>query len=344
MSKIYKKYGAEKGREFWKATVDAIDLIENIVNEYGIDCDWSRVGHVALASNQSHVSELESYANWVEKEFGHKKRIILRDQIKDEIGSDHYYGAISDETSGGIYPAKYVFGLARAVGHLGVLLFENTNVESMEKKKSGFRVVTSRGDLAAKEVVMATNGYTDRTLPKLKTKVIPVGSYIIVTEPLSNELKAELSPKRRMYYDSKWFINYFRLTPDGRMLWDGRNDLSVDLDLEESSRMLSKQLNTVFPQLEGVPITHSWSGQLGVTFDLMPHIGKVNGVWYANGYSGHGLSIATYLGTEVGLLISGKKERSPFQEISHQTMFFYRNRPWFLPIVCRYYRFLDWLP
>lgn len=344
MSKIYKKYGAEKGREFWKASVDAIDLLENIVNEYGIDCDWSRVGHVALASNQSHVSELESYANWVEKEFGHKKRIILRDQIKDEIGSDHYYGAISDETSGGIYPAKYVFGLARAVGNLGALLFENTNVESMEKKKSGFRVVTSRGDLAAKEVVMATNGYTDRTLPKLKTKVIPVGSYIIVTEPLSNELKAELSPKRRMYYDSKWFINYFRLTPDGRMLWDGRNDLSVDLDLEESSRMLSKQLNTVFPQLEGVPITHSWSGQLGVTFDLMPHIGKVNGVWYANGYSGHGLSIATYLGTEVGLLISGKKERSPFQEISHQTMFFYRNRPWFLPIVCRYYRFLDWLP
>ena len=147
-----------------------------------------------------------------------------------------------------------------------------------------------------------------------------------------------------MYYDSKWFINYFRLTPDGRMLWGGRNDLSVDLDLEESSRMLSKQLNTVFPQLEGVPITHSWSGQLGVTFDLMPHIGKVNGVWYANSYSGHGLSIATYLGTEVGLLISGKKERSPFQEISHQTMFFYRNRPWFLPILCRYYRFLDWLP
>ena len=188
MSKIYKKYGAEKGREFWKASVDAIDLLENIVNEYGIDCDWSRVGHVALASNQSHVSELESYANWVEKEFGHKKRIILRDQIKDEIGSDHYYGAISDETSGGIYPAKYVFGLARAVGNLGALLFENTNVESMEKKENGFRVVTSRGDLAAKEVVMATNGYTDRTLPKLKTKVIPVGSYIIVTEPLSNEL------------------------------------------------------------------------------------------------------------------------------------------------------------
>ena len=343
MSNIYKKYGAEIGREFWKASVDAIDLIENIVNENNIDCDWARVGHVALASKKSHVTELESYANWIGKEFGHKKRIISRDQIKDEIGSEYYYGAISDEISAGIHPAKYVFGLVRAVGNLGVSLFEKTNVESIENKVPGFHVITSRGDLKAKEVVMATNGYTDSTLPGLKPKVISVGSYIIVTEPLSKDLQDELSPKRRMYYDSKWFINYFRLTPDGRMLWGGRNDLSVDLDLKESSIILGKEMRTVFPQLEGVPITHSWSGQLGVTFDLMPHIGKVNNVWYGNGYSGHGLSIATYLGTELGLLISGQKERSPFQEITHQTMFFYRNKPWFLPMASRYYRLLDWL-
>ncbi len=107
--------------------------------------------------------------------------------------------------------------------------------------------------------------------------------------------------------------------------------------------ILGQQLTAVFPQLEGVPLTHSWSGQLGVTFDLMPHIGRVDGVWYANGYSGHGLSIATYLGTELGLLISGEKERSPFEEIPHQTMFFYHNRPWFLPFAARYYRLLDWL-
>ena len=192
-------------------------------------------------------------------------------------------------------------------------------------------------------MVMATNGYTDRTIPELKPKVIPIGSYIIVTEPLPHELQDELSPKRRMYYDTKRFINYFRLTPDGRMLWGGRNNLSVNLDLEESSRILGQQLTAVFPQLEGVPLTHSWSGKLGVTFDLMPHIGRVDGVWYANGYSGHGLSIATYLGTELGLLISGEKDRSPFEEIPHQTMFFYRNRPWFLPFAARYYRLLDWL-
>ncbi len=343
LSKIYKKYGPEKGREFWQASVDAIDLLEDIVREHAIDCDWSRSGHVALAAKESHLSDLESYADWIKSEFGHPMTKIPRGEIREEIGSDRFFGGISDEISGGIQPAKYVFGLSRAVSELGVKLFEGSGVESVHREGSRFRVITGQGEVAADEVIIATNGYTDRTLPRLKPKVIPVGSYIIVTEPLSLELQDELSPKRRMYYDSKRFINYFRLTPDGRMLWGGRNDLSVDLDLEESSAILQAQLTAVFPQLEGVPLTHSWSGRLGVTFDLMPHIGKVDGVWYANGYSGHGLSIATYLGTELGLLISGQKERSPFAEIPHQTILFYRNRPWFLPFASRYYRLLDWI-
>ena len=188
------------------------------------------------------------------------------------------------------------------------------------------------------------SGYTDKLVPQLKRRVIPVGSYIIATEPLAKELQDKLSPKKRMFYDLKWFINYYRLTPDGRMLWGGRNDLSIDLDLEESARLLSNQLTEVFPELQNVPITHTWSGRLGVTFDLMPHIGEIDGIYYANGYSGHGLSIATYLGTELGLLLTGEKKTSPFAEIVHQTMFFYRDKSWFLPIVSRYYRFLDWLP
>ena len=146
-----------------------------------------------------------------------------------------------------------------------------------------------------------------------------------------------------MFYDSKWFINYFRLTPDGRMLWGGRNNLSTDLDLEESASILSRQVSTVFPDLEKTTFTHTWTGKLGITFDLMPHIGDVNGIHYTFGYGGHGLSIATYLGTEIGLLLSGQKKRSPFEEISHQTMFFYRKDPWFLPFAAKYYRFLDWV-
>jgi glycine/D-amino acid oxidase-like deaminating enzyme len=341
--KIHKKYGMDYAREFWRSSVDAIDLLEQIIIEENIDCDWSRKGHIALACKQSHYDELPEYAAWIKKEMGHEKTIVPREEIRSEIGTDAYFGGLSDESSGGLQPAKYVNGLARAVADLGVKLCEDTRVEKINRNGSGHELITSKGDMKAQEVIIATNGYTDMLVPELKPKVFPVGSYIIVTEPLPQDLKDILSPKRRMFYDSKWFINYFRLTPDGRMLWGGRNDLSTDLDLNESAENLSQQVYKVFPELNDYEFTHTWTGKLGITFDLMPHIGNINGIHYAFGYGGHGLSIATYLGTELGLLISGEKDRSPYKEISHQTMFFYREKPWFLPFAASYYRFLDWI-
>ena len=344
IQKIYKMYGSKLAHEFWKASVDAIDLIEEIVNEHSIDCDWQRNGHASLATKPSHAPRLKQYGSWLEKKFGHVQNYIPGNQIRDEIGSDAYHGALTDEISGGLHASKYVYGLATTVSNLGVQLCEQTDVLEIEKNDSNyFRLITSKGDVRAKKVIIATNGYTDRLVPRLKPLIFPVGSYIVVTEPLSEDLQNIISPKKRMYYDSKWFLNYFRLTPDGRMLWGGRNDLSTDLDLDDSAKRLTKELYSILPDLRDIPITHTWTGKLGITFDLMPHIGEKNGIYYAFGYGGHGLSIATYLGTEIGLLLSGKKDRSPFMEISHQTMFFYRNRPWFIPFAARYFRFLDWV-
>ena len=344
IQKIYKMYGSKLAHEFWKASVDAIDLIEEIVDEHSIDCDWQRNGHASLATKPSHAPRLKQYGSWLEKKFGHVQNYIPKNQIRDEIGSDAYHGALTDEISGGLHASKYVYGLATTVSNLGVQLCEQTDVLDIEKNDSNyFRLITSAGDVRAKKVIVATNGYTDRLVPALKPLIFPVGSYIVVTEPLSEDLQKIISPKKRMYYDSKWFLNYFRLTPDGRMLWGGRNDLSTDLDLDDSAKRLTRELYSILPDLRDIPITHTWTGKLGITFDLMPHIGEKNGIYYAFGYGGHGLSIATYLGTEIGLLLSGKKDRSPFMEISHQTMFFYRNRPWFIPFAARYFRFLDWV-
>ena len=344
IQKIYKMYGSKLAHEFWKASVDAIDLIEEIVDEHSIDCDWQRNGHASLATKPSHAPRLKQYGSWLEKKFGHVQNYIPGNQIRDEIGSDAYHGALTDEISGGLHASKYVYGLATTVSNLGVQLCEQTDVLDIEKNDSNyFRLITSKGDVRAKKVIIATNGYTDRLVPRLKPLIFPVGSYIVVTEPLSEDLQNIISPKKRMYYDSKWFLNYFRLTPDGRMLWGGRNDLSTDLDLDDSAKRLTRELYSILPDLRDIPITHTWTGKLGITFDLMPHIGEKNGIYYAFGYGGHGLSIATYLGTEIGLLLSGKKDRSPFMEISHQTMFFYRNRPWFIPFAARYFRFLDWV-
>jgi glycine/D-amino acid oxidase-like deaminating enzyme len=340
---IFQRYGQDLGRTFWQASLDAIDLIGEIVADENLACNFLRKGHVVLAYKPSHFERMQEKAAWFKQELDYTMRLVPPAELQAEIGSQAYYGGMVDEWSSGLHPARYVFGLAQVAARYGTYLCENAAVSRIEKHAYGFNVHTGQGVVAAKEVLVATNGYTDTLVPGLKPRIFPVGSYIIVTEPLPLELQKKLSPKGRMFYDSKWFLNYFRLTPDGRMLFGGRNNLSTNQDLVESARRLRQQMVRVFPELHDVPITHSWTGQLGLTFDLMPHIGRLNGIHYALGYSGHGVSIATYVGTEVGLLLAGKKTSSPFAQISHQTMFFYRRDPWFLPFAALYYRFLDWM-
>lgn len=339
---IWQKYGRDYAHKFWQASLDAIDLIDQIVREEEIACDWQRNGHTALAAKASHFDYYRTLQKWLKEEFGHETTLVPKTELHREIGSTIYFGGLADSYSGGLQPAKYVFGLATAVARLGVHLCPQTAVTRIEKLPTCFIVHTGQGSLKAKDVLIATNGYTDRLVPQLKSKIFPVGSYIIVTEPLSAELQQKLSPKRRMFYTSLNFLHYFRLTPDGRLLWGGRNNLSTGLDLNDSARRLKETLHRAFPELKEIPITHSWTGKLGLTFDLMPHIGRVDGIHYAFGYGGHGLSIATYVGTEAGRLIAGQISSSPFMEIPEDTRFFYHNNPWFLPFAAHYYRFKDW--
>jgi glycine/D-amino acid oxidase-like deaminating enzyme len=206
---------------------------------------------------------------------------------------------------------------------------------------SDFRLTTNQGQLKAAELLLATNGYTGPLSPEVQRLVFPVGSYMITTAPLSPALQAELSPKNRVMYSTKWFLNYFRLTPDGRMSMGGRNNLSPDLDLTESAHNLYETMVHIFPQLAGQAVTHSWTGRLGLTFDLAPRLGRVNGIYYALGYGGHGVALSGYLGQEAAKLITGQIQRSPFSDIPQPTRFYYRGRAWFLPLAALYYRFLD---
>jgi glycine/D-amino acid oxidase-like deaminating enzyme len=337
------RYGKKLGHAFWQASLDAIDLVEEIVTEEDIDCDFRRSGHVGLAYKASHFEEMKKKAAYYRDELGHELRVVGPSELGEEIGSQSYYGGLVDEYSAGVHPAKYVLGLGAAIARQGACLCERTDVGQIRRTSKGFELETSQGSLSAGEVLIATNGYTDMLVSELKPRTFPVGSYIIVTEPLSNGLLEKLSPKGRMYYDSKNFLNYFRVTPDGRMLFGGRNNLSTDLDLEKSAGLLRRRMVEVFPELGEAPVTHSWTGKLGLTFDLMPHIGRIDGLHYALGYCGHGVSIASYVGTEAGMLLAGHKTSSPFAEISHPTHFFYRRSTWFLPLAAWYYRFLDWV-
>jgi len=340
---VFQKYGREYGLAFWRASLDALALIRELVEQEGIECDWTQNGDLALAFKPSHFESMRAKAAWHAENLDHHIEIIPPGGLRAVIGSDTYFGGLVDAHGAGLHPAKLVFGLARVAAGYGAALCEEAGVFEIQTEAKGFSLQTARGTLKAREVLVATNGYTDRLVRKLKPRVFAGGSYSIVTAPLSEDLQREISPKGYMLWNSKWFLNYFRLTPDGRMLWGGRNNLSTTLDLAESARLLRSGMVTVFPQLAEVPITHTWSGQLGLTFDLMPHIGRVSGVHYACGYGGHGLHTALYLGREVARLLTGEISSSPFMEIPHQTYFFYRNEPWFLPLAAGYYRVRDWL-
>lgn len=343
MPALLATYGADVARDVWQASLDAIDLVGEIVADEGIACEFRRTGLVVLAARRRHVSRLAQEAAWFERELAYPLRLLPPQAAADEVGTQAYYGGLLDEWGASLHPARYVYGLAQAAARHGALVCEETAVTRIAYQAHGFRVFTSQGTIRAREVVLATNGYTSGLVRKLRTAVYPAGSYAIVTEPLTPALGRALNPHERVFVDTRRGHYFFRLTPDGRLLFGIRNQWVLDADLVDSASYLRRKMVRLFPQLAGVRVTHSWTGQMGMTFDLLPHIGRTAGVHYALGYGGQGVAMATYLGTELGLLLTGQKQASRFADLPHPTRFYYRKQPWFLPFLWAYNRVLDWL-
>ncbi len=339
---IKRQYGQETAQHFWQWSVDAVHHVTNIIRDEHIDCDYEIKGMAYLATKPSHAEGVRGYGDYLREQFGYANTFwVPKEELRSEIGSDAFHGALVDPLGSRLQPAKYVFGLASTAARYGARLVENARVEQISRSGQTQMVRTSKGSLRAKNVLLATGGYTTSMFPKARYGVFPVGSYIIVTEPLPEDLQHELSPQDRVFYDSKIFLNYFCLSPDGRMMLGGRANLSPNLDLNKSAGLLHQRLLEIFPQLQGVPLTHSWTGKLGVSFDQMPHIGVIDGVHYAYGYSGHGISIGSYLGKEVGELIAGARQSSPFMEIKHPRTVLAQLDRLYLPFVSAYFKFRD---
>lgn len=337
-----KRYGKESARELYKWSVDSIDFVESLVTKEMIECDFDRSGEVHLASKPVHFPEMIKYRQYLVDEYDKDESAIIQPgDLNEEIGSPIYHGGMVEADGAGIDPAKYVYGLARAAKKYGGKIYENAEVKKISRRNGSFKLTTSKGKLKAKDVLIATNGYTTSMSPRIRFGVFPGACYSIVTEPLSEELQRELSPKGRVFHDSKYYLNYFRVLADGRVLLGGRDTLVQGHDLNRSAQELQARLVEIFPQLEGVGITHSWTGTLGFTFDRMPHIGQLEGIHYAYGYMGHGVSVASQMGYEVGQIIAKKRDSSLFQEIKHPRYFVSVFDRIFFPAVCAWYRWMD---
>ena len=345
------RYGMDATRLMYAASLASIDLVEQIIGEEKIDCNFSRCGHLEVACKQSHFDTYARSVEVIAREFNHQLRIVEKNDLRSEIGSDIYHGGLVDEVSAGLNPARYVAGLGRSALNAGADVFENTRVESIEHASrnggSGFQLVTSRGQMCATDVFIATSGYTSKTTPALQKKIIPIGSFIIATEPLPEALAHELSPRNRMIYDSKHYLYYFRLTPDNRMLFGGRAAFFPETSntIRRSAEILRRGMITVYPQLRDVKVEYAWGGTLDFCFDTMPHAGRMDGMYYAVGYAGHGVAMATYLGARIAEQISGGPEENPYANVPFPgaPLGLYNGHPWFLPFAGAYYKILDWI-
>jgi glycine/D-amino acid oxidase-like deaminating enzyme len=340
---MIKEFGEEKARAMFMASVKTIEVVESIIAAEKIECDYERNGHIEAAFKPGHFAGYqrvqEVLARW-----GHATRIIPRDQQRNELGSDTYHGLFIDDRSGGLQPAKYINGLALAADRRGADLHEATPVASIRKNGSGFLVQTARGSIQCKDVFVATNGYTSRVTPYFQRRIIPIGSYIIATHPLRTDLAERLIPKRRAVFDSKNFLYYFRLSPDNRMVFGGRAGFFPETrnTIRQSVEILRKGMIAVFPELRDIAIDYAWGGTLGFTFDIYPHAGRnEDGVYYAMGYAGHGVAMATYLGQQIANRIAGESCDNPFEGMTFPTIPFYDGRPWFLPFAWMVYAVRD---
>src|SRR5258708_22147380 len=339
VNQLISMYGRERTQRMYAVSIASIDCVEQIVREENIECDFGRCGHLEVPRKQNNSNDTARQADVIAREFNHKLRVVQKNELNAEIGSNIYYGGMVDEVSAGLNPARYVAGLGRAAMRAGAEVFEHTRVQGLERESSqgeaGWKITTSRGALWAREVFVGSSGYTSKTTPALQKKLIPIGSFIITTEILPETLAHELSPRNRMIYDSKNYLYYYRLTPDRRMLFGGRAAFFPENDQtgRQSAHILRRGMIDVYPQLRDAKIQYVWGGTLDFAFDIMPHAGQMDGMYYAVGYAGHGVAMATYQGQKIAELMTGDKPDNPFVGIPFPgaPLGLYNGKPWFLP-------------
>jgi len=339
-TELIDRYGEETGRALFQETLDGYALLKRLIVDETIDCEFRECGYLDLAWAPSHARELKESVETLRR-FGIETSFVEKDELHDEIGSTFYYGGLVFPPSGLLHPGKFFAGLVAAAERAGADLHEGVRARSIRRETGGRLVVeTSRGAIRTSEVVVGTNGYTDGVVPWLRRRVIPIGSYIIATEPLPEELARIISPRGRAFFDTKNFLYYWHVSENRRMIFGGRASM-LPTTVDRTAAILHKGLMQVHPQLAGYRVDYAWGGNVGFTFDRMPHVGRRDGITYAVGCCGTGVAMMTALGTAIGEWLGGGPApalaRLPFPLVPAP----YEGHPWFMPFAGEWFRLQD---
>ncbi|MDX8468466.1 FAD-binding oxidoreductase [Mesorhizobium sp. VK23B] len=335
--------GKERAIALYRALDDSVDAIEALVAEEGIGCNFRRAGKLKLASKPQHFEALARNFEAIHAEVDPDTALLSPADLKSEIGSP-FHGAMLSRKSAMMHMGRYVAGLATSATRHGAIIHENAAVTDRKQAGTRHELTTSRGRISADNVLVATGAYTTPNFGYFPRRIISVGSFIIATRPLSDAEIAATMPGNRTCVTSMNIGNYFRLSPDNRLIFGGRARFSATSDQRsdaKSGQILRASLAAIFPQLAKVEIDYCWGGLVDMTKDRFPRAGYHEGVWYAMGYSGHGAQLSTHLGMILADAMLGREDRNPLKGLEWPAIPGYSGKPWFLPMVGLYYKALD---
>ncbi|MFS2113584.1 NAD(P)/FAD-dependent oxidoreductase [Herbaspirillum frisingense] len=340
---LSQRLGSELADRIYRAFDAGVDTVERLVRQESIDCDFARHGKLKLAAKPEHYDKLARSQELLAASVDPQTRLLTPAQLRDELGSDCYHGGLLLEKSAGMHVGRYVRGLAHAAQRHGAVYLEHTPVLGLQRQSGSYLVRTARGPLRARQVLLASGISQIGPFGWVRRRIVPVGAFLIVTEPLPLSLLDGLVPTRRMYTDTKNFVNYFRVTPDKRLLFGGRARFAASNPRSDarSGDILRQQMLTVFPGLAGTRIDYCWGGMVDMTADRLPRAGQREGVFYSMGYSGHGTHMATLMGTMMGEIMEGHVDLNPWKDFAWPAIPGHFGKPWFLPFVGAWYRLKD---
>ncbi|MCX9156407.1 FAD-binding oxidoreductase [Niveibacterium sp. 24ML] len=306
---IENQLGDDAARTAWGVTVEGLHLIRERIAQFNIDCDFVP-GYKYLAVNERKARALHAWYEHITGFYQHPHwQWVGRKEVGEHIASPRFHSGLHDTLSGHLHPLKYCRGLARAAQSLGVRIFEDSRVTAISKGEPA-RVKTALGEVSARFVVLAGNSYLGALVPELQPRIMPVGTYVVASEPLAPALADSLIRERAAVCDSNFVLDYFRVSPDHRVIFGGRVSYSGMTPPNLVAGMKRRMLAT-FPQLgEGVKVDYSWGGFVDISMNRAPDFGRLApNVYYLQGFSGHGLSLTGMAGRLVAEAIAGQAER-----------------------------------
>lgn len=305
---LEKMVGRVRARGLWDMALESVQLVRDLIDENAMDCGFVD-GIIHADHRRRYVADSHAYAGKLRDEYGYDKiRTLSQDEIRHLVGSPAYYGGTLDRGGGHIHPLGFALGLAKVAQKASVRIYEQSRVTDLAEGSPAV-VRTRHSDITARHVVLACNGYLGKLQGQVAARVMPINNFIAATRPLSEQEAEALIRNNYAVADSKFVINYFRLSQDRRMLFGGGESYGYKFP-RDIAGLVRKPMTRIYPQLKDIQIDYAWGGTLGITMNRMPHFERLGGnIISASGYSGHGVAMATLGGKLAAQAIAGQAEK-----------------------------------